>query len=41
MSHGQANVERGFKYSNVVLKDNMSESTIAARSFSKTVFVLM
>ena len=33
MSHGQASVERGFNNNNVVLKDNMGESTIIARRF--------
>ena len=35
MSHGQASVERGFNDHNIVLKDNMGDSTIIARRFIK------
>ena len=35
MSHGQANVERGFNVNNIVLKDNMGEDTIIVRRFIK------
>ena len=35
LSHGQAEVERGFNNNNLVLKDNMSIDSIVARRFMK------
>lgn len=39
MSHGQTNVERGFKNNNVLRKHNMGENAIIARRFIKNYFL--
>ena len=41
LSHGQASVERGFNDNNVVLKDNMAETTIIARRLIKNYLNVM